>query len=148
LRTERSARYEKSLKILTLVNHYRLVSLLRISNPNLICKLHTVNYADEQVPKPILLRYKTITEILGPIEKTYKGHFNYIEPETVTSYLDRLNFKFIYNNSDLAWEVRIPYSRSDDVTREIDIIEEIGRLHGFNNFLTTLPKIKQSAMRT
>jgi phenylalanyl-tRNA synthetase beta subunit len=36
-------------------------------------------------------------------------------------------------------------SRSDDVTREIDIIEEIGRLHGFN-FLTTLPKIKQSAM--
>jgi hypothetical protein len=46
---------------------YRLVSLLRISNPNLICKLHTVNYADEQVPKPIL-RYKTITEILGPIE--------------------------------------------------------------------------------
>jgi phenylalanyl-tRNA synthetase beta subunit len=28
------------------------------------------------------------------------------------------------------------------VTREIDIIEEIGRLHGFNNFLTTLPKIK------
>jgi phenylalanyl-tRNA synthetase beta subunit len=38
--------------------------------------------------------------------------------------------------------------RSDDVTREIDIIEEIGRLHGFNNFLTTLPKIKQSAMRT
>jgi phenylalanyl-tRNA synthetase beta subunit len=26
--------------------------------------------------------------------------------------------------------------------QEIDIIEEIGRLHGFNNFLTTLPKIK------
>jgi phenylalanyl-tRNA synthetase beta chain len=71
--------------------------------------------------------------------KNIKRPFNYIEPETVTSYLDRLNFKFIYNNSDLAWEVR-PYSRSDDVTREIDIIEEIGRLHGFNNFLTTLPR--------
>jgi phenylalanyl-tRNA synthetase beta subunit len=108
LRTERSARYEKSLKNTYLKSLYRLVSLLRISNPNLICKLHTVNYADEQVPKPILLRYKTITEILGPIEKHTKGHFNYIEPETVTSYLDRLNFKFIYNNSDLAWEVRFP----------------------------------------
>jgi phenylalanyl-tRNA synthetase beta subunit len=115
------------------VNHYRLVSLLRISNPNLICKLHTVNYADEQVPKPIL-RYKTITEILARLKHT-KGHFNYIEPETVTSYLDRLNFKFIYNN--LAWD-SLP--RSDDVTREIDIIEEIGRLHGFNNFLTTKDK--------
>jgi phenylalanyl-tRNA synthetase beta subunit len=32
--------------------------------------------------------------------------------------------------------------RSDDITREIDLIEEIGRLHGFNNFLTRLPKIK------
>jgi hypothetical protein len=73
LRTERSARYEKSLKNTYLSESlYRLV-LLRISNPNLICKLHTVNYADEQVPKPILLRYKTITEILGPIEKHTKA---------------------------------------------------------------------------
>jgi phenylalanyl-tRNA synthetase beta chain len=39
-------------------------------------------------------------------------------------------------------EVTIPYSRSDDITREIDLVEEIGRLHGFNNFLTRLPKIK------
>jgi phenylalanyl-tRNA synthetase beta chain len=45
--------------------------------------------------------------------------------------------------SKLSWEVQIPHSRSDDITREIDLIEEIGRLHGFNNFLTTtLPKIK------
>jgi phenylalanyl-tRNA synthetase beta chain len=41
------------------------------------------------------------------------------------------------------WEVEIPDSRSDDITREIDLIEEIGRLHGFNNFLTRLPKLKQ-----
>jgi phenylalanyl-tRNA synthetase beta chain len=59
LRTERSARYEKSLKNTYLSESlYRLVSLLRISNPNLICKLHTVNYADEQVPKPILYGIK------------------------------------------------------------------------------------------
>jgi hypothetical protein len=58
LRTERSARYEKSLKNTYLSESlYRLVSL-RISNPNLICKLHTVNYADEQVPKPILFGIK------------------------------------------------------------------------------------------
>jgi phenylalanyl-tRNA synthetase beta chain len=143
LRTERSARYEKSLKNTYLSESlYRLVALLRISNPNIICKLHTANYAVEQMPKPIILRYQTITEILGPIEKHTKRNFNYIEPEIVTSYLDRLNFKFIYNNSNSTWEVQIPYSRSDDITREIDIIEEIGRLHGFNNFLTTLPKIK------
>jgi phenylalanyl-tRNA synthetase beta chain len=41
----------------------------------------------------------------------------------------------------INWEVQIPHLRSDDITREIDLIEEVGRLHGFNNFLTTLPKI-------
>ena len=30
----------------------------------------------------------------------------------------------------------------DDIVRPIDLIEEIGRLHGFNQFLTRLPKIK------
>jgi phenylalanyl-tRNA synthetase beta subunit len=44
LRTDRSARYEKSLKNTYLIeSFYRLISLLRISNPNLICKLHTIN---------------------------------------------------------------------------------------------------------
>jgi phenylalanyl-tRNA synthetase beta subunit len=43
LRTDRSARYEKSLKNTYLIESlYRLISLLRISNPNLICKLHTI----------------------------------------------------------------------------------------------------------
>jgi phenylalanyl-tRNA synthetase beta subunit len=60
----------------------------------------------------------------------------------LTNYLNRLNFKFFYDEINESWEVQIPHSRSDDITREIDLIEEIGRLHGFNNFLTTLPKIK------
>jgi phenylalanyl-tRNA synthetase beta chain len=41
-----------------------------------------------------------------------------------------------------SWKVEIPTSRSDDITRQIDLIEEIGRLHGFNKFLTRLPQIK------
>ena len=143
LRTDRSARYEKSLKNTYLIESlYRLISLLRIYNPNLTCKLHTITQIPEQTSKPILLRYKTINEILGPIKELTESNFNYISTELVTSYLDRLNFNFIYDNSKLTWQVEIPYSRSDDIIREIDLIEEIGRLHGFNNFLTRLPKIK------
>jgi len=142
LRTDRSARYEKSLKNTYLIESiYRLISLLRISNPNISCKLHTFYQVQEQELQPILLRYQTISEILGPI-KTQKEGFNYITPETITDYLNRLNFEVSYDNSNLTWEVEIPHSRSDDITREIDLIEEIGRLHGFNNFITTLPKIK------
>ena len=135
LRTDRSARYEKSLKNTYLIESlYRFLSLLRISNPKMICKLHTFAQAVEKLPQPIVLKYQTVNEILGPIE--------YLTPESITKYLNRLNFKFSYDDSTQSWEVQIPQSRSDDLTREIDLIEEIGRLYGFNSFLTTLPKIK------
>ena len=142
LRTDRSARYEKSLKNSYLIaSLYRLISLLRIKNPNLTSKVHTVFKINEPILNCVSLRYKTIKEILGPIQKTTQTNFDYIPPEIITNYLERLNFKFSYNQSQLLWDIEIPHLRSDDITREIDLVEEIGRLHGFNNFLTTLPKI-------
>jgi phenylalanyl-tRNA synthetase beta chain len=143
LRTDRSARYEKSLKDISLLESlYRLVSLLRISNPSLICKLHTVNQPLQQKLKCISLHYQTINEILGPVKQYTTGNIRYIPTEMVTNYLNRLDFKHEYDISKKLWLVTIPYARSEDITREIDLIEEIGRLHGFNNFLTRLPKIK------
>jgi phenylalanyl-tRNA synthetase beta chain len=144
LRTDRSARYEKSIKDSNLVeSFYRLISLLKISNPNLTCKLHTVSQTFKQNLHPICLRYKTINEILGPVKESANSNFSSITTETVTNYLDRLNFTYSFDNSNLIWKVDIPYLRSEDITREIDLIEEIGRLHGFNNFLTRLPNIKR-----
>lgn len=142
LRTDRSARYEKSLKETYLIESlYRLISLLRLKNPNLTCKVCTFLQKPEQSLKIVNLHYGTIKEILGPINKTDLTEYNFIAPEKVSDYLKRLNFEFVYNNSQGLWQVKIPQLRSDDITREIDLIEEIGRLHGFNNFLTTLPKI-------
>ena len=143
LRTERSARYEKSLKNTYLIDSLsRLISLLRLNNPNLISKIHTVSQIEKQTANFISLRYQTINEILGPIKTINKSDLDYISPKIITNYLKRLGFKFVYNEFELIWEVQIPHLRTDDITREIDLIEEIGRLHGFNNFLTTLPKIK------
>ena len=144
LRTEQSARHEKSLKDTYLIEAtYRLISLLRIINPNLKCKLVKFMKAEQPSLKSISLRYETINETLGPILKTTETDSDYISPKLINSYLDRLNFKFDYDSAKLIWQVQIPHLRSDDITREIDIIEEIGRLHGFNNFLTTLPKLKK-----
>ena len=145
LRTDRSAKYEKSLKNINLIEScYRLISLLRVSNPKLVCKLHTVTKTAENNIVPISLKYNTITQILGPIKtknETSKNN-NYIQIESINNYLERLRFNYSYNSDNLIWKVNIPYSRTDDINREIDLIEEIGRLHGFNNFLTQLPKIK------
>jgi phenylalanyl-tRNA synthetase beta chain len=143
LRTDRSARYEKSLKNDFLLEAlYRLISLLKISNPNIICKLHTISQSREQNLQSISLDYKNISEILGPVKGYSRVNSKYITALTISNYLNRLNFKYSYDDSKLIWKVEIPTARSDDITRQIDLIEEIGRLHGFNKFLTRLPKIK------
>jgi phenylalanyl-tRNA synthetase beta chain len=140
LRTDRSSRYEKSLRNRYLINSlYRLISLLRITNPKLICKIHTVTKINEKPLKPILLKYLTIQEVLGPVQKLN----TFIEKNLITQYLKRLNFKFTYNKTDSTWLVKISNSRLDDITREIDIIEEIGRFYGFDNFSIHLPSIKK-----
>lgn len=142
LRTDRSARYEKSLKQTYLIeSFYRLISLLRIKNPNLTCQVCTFLQENKQPLKVLKLHYSTIKEILGPIKEENTNGSKFIPPKKVSEYLKRLNFEFSYQDSSLMWEVQIPHLRSDDITREIDLIEEVGRLHGFNNFLTTLPKI-------
>jgi len=144
LRTEQSARHEKSLKNTYLIEStYRLISLLRIKNPDLRCKLIKFMKADQPPLKSILLRYKTINETLGPTIETTENKIHFISSELINSYLERLNFEFSYNESEMSWQVQVPHLRSDDITREIDLIEEIGRLHGYNNFLTTLPKLKK-----
>lgn len=141
LRTDRSARYEKSLKQTYLIESvYRLISLLRIKNPHLTCHVSTFLQETESMLKNITLRYSTIKEILGPIDNLL-DKVNFISEQKVSEYLKRLNLEFEYDESQLKWEVQIPNLRSEDITQEIDLIEEVGRLHGFNNFVTTLPKI-------
>lgn len=141
LRTERSSRYEKSLKNSNLIEScYRFISLLRISNPNLSCNLHTISDNQDPKSKEISLRYEKIQQVLGPV-RGIKNH-NYVSIESIHNYLERLNFPYIYDETESVWNVQVPYLRSDDIVQEIDLIEEIGRIHGFNNFLTQLPLIK------
>jgi len=144
LRTERSARYEKSIQQTYLLEScYRLISLLQVQNPNLKCKVSAFLQNQEEPLKVIKLYYSTIKEILGPINTSNSKNLVFISLEKIEEYLKRLNFKFNYYKPEFMWEVQIPHLRSEDITREIDLIEEIGRLHGFNNFLTTLPKINR-----
>lgn len=143
LRTDRSARYEKGLNNSYFIDALiRLIQLLRITNPQLICKIHTSSEV-EQVPSPrITLNYKNVIEILGPVQQNESRELGYILPNQIGGYLQRLNFDFTFNEQKLEWIVTIPKARIDDLEREIDLIEEIGRLHGFNNFITNLPHVE------
>ena len=144
VRTDRSARYEKDL-VVSGFNEalLRLLSLLKTQNPSLKYALHTLN-SKKSIESPLItLNYKTVNEILGPITDNSKKGSNlcYLKPEQISTYLNRLTFIFSYNGQKESWEVEVPKSRMNDITREIDLIEEIGRLHGFNNFTTCLPTV-------
>jgi phenylalanyl-tRNA synthetase beta chain len=139
LRTNRSMRYEKSLNPTNLLDTLsRFVDLLKISNPNLICKLHTNNSLYQRKTKIIELEYNTVKEILGPIQKK---KYHYVLPSIITTSLERLQFQVKYNEQTTSWIVNVPEFRQNDIEREIDLIEEVGRLYGFNNFLTRLPSL-------
>lgn len=46
-----------------------------------------------------------------------------------------------------AWECTRPSWRAGDVEREIDLIEEVARLHGFDRFPSRMPVSRQAAAR-
>ncbi|CAN5435294.1 phenylalanine--tRNA ligase subunit beta [soil metagenome] len=79
--------------------------------------------APEYLPKrpPIILRKQRIERLLGiPFTTTQ-----------VEQLLTRLNFELISQEQDI-WQVSIPSYRFD-ISREVDLIEEVARLYGYNN---------------
>ncbi len=144
LRTERSARYEKGLnKSYFIEAIIRLLLLLKTTNPNLKCRLHTATQIPTENNPTLELKYKNIIEILGPTKHNETNKGINLKTKQIDEYLKRLNFNFIFNAEKESWAINIPLFRADDIQREIDIIEEIGRLHGFNNFVTQLPIVNK-----
>lgn len=147
LRTDRSARYEKGLNNTDFIeSFYRLLKLIKVQNPTISFKLSTLTPLKKNVSKSIQLKYENINEILGSVRNSFSSSETFINPIQISKYLQRLGFKFLFDKDKILWTIEIPSSRADDLTREIDLIEEIGRLHGFNNFTTTLPKLKRTGI--
>jgi phenylalanyl-tRNA synthetase beta chain len=62
-----------------------------------------------------------------------------VETEQCATYLERLGFAVEHEGEDLTAEV--PVHRHYDVGREADLIEEVGRIHGYDEHLpATLPE--------
>ena len=75
--------------------------------------------ADVPEPHRLRLRHERVARLLG-ME---------ISPEQCAEYLERLDFEVERDGDDL--EVTVPFHRHYDVTREVDLIEEVGRIHGY-----------------
>jgi len=78
---------------------------------------------------PVVLHIADVKRILGGT----------LEPGQIYQLLKRLGFTLVPEGQDEArFRVHIPSWRLD-VEREIDVIEEIARLHGYDKFENTLP---------
>ncbi|HUK46454.1 MAG TPA: phenylalanine--tRNA ligase subunit beta [Terriglobales bacterium] len=85
--------------------------------------------ARELVQAPVVLRISQVQRILGAK----------LETDEVVAILKRLGFELVPEpGSEPQFSVLIPTWRLD-VEREIDVIEEIARLHGYDEFPNTLP---------
>jgi phenylalanyl-tRNA synthetase beta chain len=78
---------------------------------------------------PVVLRVSHVIRVLGARFETHQ----------IVGILNRLGFELIPEPAvHPEFSVRVPSWRLD-VEREIDVIEEIARLHGYNNFSNSLP---------
>ena len=92
-------------------------------------------YPDPYKPKEIKLREKTTKRILG---------FS-IPKEKAKQLLERLEIPTqIVEDGTVS---KIPAFRSFDLEREIDLVEEVGRLEGLNKAKETFPKIPVESFR-
>ena len=82
----------------------------------------------------ITLRFDRIKKVLGSA----------IPADRCVEILDGLGFELLGKN-EIAGKFRVPSFRANDVTREIDLIEEISRINGFDKIMPTLPENKAAA---
>jgi phenylalanyl-tRNA synthetase beta chain len=131
LRSEASARFEKQLHPDLCLRAQAVASRLIVELCGAKLVPGTIDVAaPEPPPRKLRLRGARVTGILG-ME---------IPAADQRAYLERMSFEVLSDGDDL--EVTVPPDRYYDVTREIDLIEEVGRLHGFaENLPTTLPKV-------
>jgi phenylalanyl-tRNA synthetase beta chain len=135
LRTDASNRFEKQLHPELAVRAQRIASKLMVE----LCGAKLVpGTIDEvaEVPEPhrIPLRHERVGRLLG-ME---------ISLDQSAEYLERLDFGVETDGDDLV--ATVPLHRHYDVTREVDLIEEVGRIHGYaENLAATLPSTSGQA---
>ena len=132
-RSDASARYERGIDIemvapamarsIELLEKYADAKFMGISKTG-NDKLETIE---------ITLRNSEIKRILG-VE---------IPQERSTEILQNLGFELLGKN-EIAAKFKVPSFRMVDVYREIDLIEEISRIYGYDKISPTLPKNTQS----
>ena len=131
LRSEASNRFEKQLHPELALRAQRIASKLIVELCGAKLVPGTIDVASEVPPAHrVALRVDRAASLLGMR----------VEPEQCEDYLRRLEFEVDRDGDEI--EATVPFHRHYDVTREADLIEEVGRIHGYQEELpSTLPEV-------
>ncbi len=136
LRTEASARYERGVNWAGLETACRrAIELMLEVAGGTVTAQNTIDYRQGTLTRTIELRLARVREVLGMVEGEDLGE---LQANDVERTLTALGCELRSNGSE-TWIVTVPPYRYRDLEREIDLIEEIARLYGYNNFSDTLP---------
>jgi len=134
LRSEASSRFEKGLHPALCMRAQAIASRLLVELCGAKLVPGTIDVAAQPpVAEPIRLRGGRVASLLG-ME---------IAQSDQVAYLERLGFGVETQGEDLL--ASVPPDRHFDVTREVDLIEEVARVHGIDAHLpSTLPAVGQA----
>jgi phenylalanyl-tRNA synthetase beta chain len=141
LRTEASARYERGVNPaeLELACDRALQLLQEIAGGTLAAQSVDRTATGKITPsRTIELRLDRVSQVLGPVTDLGETAAD-IPAERVRSILTALGCQVEPTEQERVWRVQVPPYRYRDLEREIDLMEEIARLYGYNNFADTLP---------
>ena len=130
LRSDASNRFEKQLHPELALRAQRVASRLIVELCGARLVPGTIDVtADVPQPHRVSLRSGRAERLLGMP----------IDPEEAVSNLRKLEFD-VDAETDGALVATVPFHRHYDVTREADLVEEVGRIHGYSaNLPPTLP---------
>lgn len=139
LRTEASARYERGINYSELeLACQRAIALITELAGGTPVTQQMSDHRPDRSAQSIELRLDRIHQVLGPVEK--EGQKTNIAAVDVERILSDLGCRLTpVTGNDKVWSVTVPSYRYRDLEREIDLIEEVARLYGYDRFCDELP---------
>ena len=135
LRTDASSRFEKGLPVeVTLGAADRAVALLQ-ELCGATVESRWLHQRSEAAKEPLELRRDALHNLLGPIAT--EGAEEDLADAEIERILQALGCSL--EQAEEGWLVHVPPARAMDLQREVDLIEEVARLVGYDRFASHLP---------
>jgi len=141
LMTEASIRYERGVNraelSLACDRALQLITELASGVP-LVQAVASSAVSDQNWTRTLTLRLDRVRQVLGEVVDG-EDNVKSLDADDVKKTLTALGCLLEETEPAQTWRVTVPPYRHRDLEREIDLIEEVARLYGYDRFIDTLP---------